>query len=178
MDQYENHVFKKNITNIGVVYRNYKSKKREIELTKIAKACRKKRFKLYVSNDLRLAIKVKADGVYIPAFNKINLFNNLQNKNFVILGSAHNQKEIKEKINQKCKVIFLSPTFNVKKSKYYHDIYKFNFLTLTNKSNFFALGGINLKNLNKLKMLRAKGFAGISIFKKKPAFIRPVFLKK
>ena len=78
-------MFKKNITNIGVVYRNYKSKKREIELTKIAKACRKKRFKLYVSNALRLAIKVKADGVYIPAVNKINLFNNLQNKNFQFL---------------------------------------------------------------------------------------------
>ena len=178
LDEYDKQIFKNNITNIGIIYRNYKSKKRETELTKIAKACRKKRFKFYVSNDVRLATKLKADGIYVPAFNKINLFNNLQNKNFEILGSAHNQKEINEKINQNCKIIFLSPLFNVKKSKYYLDIYKFNFLTLSNKSNFIALGGINLKNIRKLKMLHAKGFAGISIFKKKPAFKRPVFLKK
>ena len=178
LDEYDKQIFKNNITNIGIIYRNYKSRKRETELTKIAKACRKKRFKFYVSNDVRLATKLKADGIYVPAFNKINLFNNLQNKNFEILGSAHNQKEINEKINQNCKIIFLSPLFNVKKSKYYLDIYKFNFLTLSNKSNFIALGGINLKNIRKLKMLHAKGFAGISIFKKKPAFKRPVFLKK
>ena len=62
--------------------------------------------------------------------------------------------------------------------KYFLNIYKFNFLALSNKSNFIALGGINTKNIKKLKLLRAKGFAGISIFKKKPAFKRPVFLKK
>ena len=178
LDEYNKHIFKNNITNIGIIYRNYKSEKREIELTKIANACRKKRYKFYVSNDIRLATKVKADGVYVPAFNKINLFNNLQNKNLIIMGSAHNQKEISEKINQNCKIIFLSPIFNNEKSKYFLNIYKFNFLALSNKSNFIALGGINTKNIKKLKLLRAKGFAGISIFKKKPAFKRPVFLKK
>ena len=45
-----------------------------------------------------------------------------------------------------------------------------------NKVNFFALGGINEKNINKLKLFnRIKGFGGIAIFKKKPAFKRPVF---
>jgi len=178
LDQYENHVFENNNINIGVVYRNYKSTKREVELVKIAKACRKKRFQLYVSNDIRLATKVRADGIYIPSFNKKNLFRNLQNKNLIVLGSAHNQKEINEKVSQNCKAIFLSPLFNVKKSKYFLDIFRFNLLTFANNSKFLALGGINKKNIRKLQMLRVRGFAGINIFKKKTGLLKAGFHKE
>ena len=177
LDQYNTKIFKNNSTNIGIIYRNYKAKKREAELVKIAKACKKKRYPLFVSNDSKLAIKTGADGLYIPAFNKTKKLYNTENKKFIIIGSAHNQKEIKEKISQKCKVIFLSPIFNVKKSKKFLDIHKFNFLTLANKANFLALGGLHLGNLKKLKLLNVKGFGGIKIFKKKPAYERPVFLK-
>ena len=178
LDQYEDHVFENNNINIGVVYRNYKSIKREAELIKIAKACKKKRYQLYVSNDIRLATKVRADGLYIPSFNNKNLFRNLQNKNLIVLGSAHNQKEINEKVSQNCKAIFLSPIFNVEKSKFFLDIFKFNLLTFANKSNFLALGGINKKNIRKLQMLHVKGFAGISMFKKKTGLLKAGFYKE
>jgi len=178
LDQYDNRVFENNNTNLGIVYRNYKSKKREVELVKIARACKKKRYQLYVSNDIRLATKVRADGIYIPSFNKKNLFRNIQNKNLTILGSAHNQREIKEKISQNCKIIFLSPLFNVKKSKYYLNILKFNLLTFGNKCCFLALGGITINNVQKLQMLRIKGFAGISMFKKKTGLLKAGFFKE
>ena len=55
---------------MGVIYRNYNAKKREDELVKIAKACKKNRNQLFVSNDVKLAIKFKTDGIYIPSFNK------------------------------------------------------------------------------------------------------------
>ena len=93
------------------------------------------------------------------------------------MGSAHNQKEIQEKISQKCIAIFLSPAFYVKKSKNFLDVHKFNFLSHTSKVNFLALGGINEHNVRKLRLLHIKGFGGIGMFKKKPAFKRPVFLK-
>ena len=165
IDQYDHNIFKNNITNLGVIYRNYHSKNREKELFKISKACKKKRYKLYVSNSIKLALKAKADGLYIPSFNKI-------------LGSAHNQKEIYEKIQQNCKIIFISPIFYVKKTIAYLDIHRFNYLSQHRKVNFVALGGINKKNIKKLNILsNIKGFGGISFFKKKPAFKRPVFLK-
>ena len=132
---------------------------------------------LFVSNDIKLAIKARADGVYIPSFNKSQKFTNVKKKNFVIIGSAHNQKEIKEKIIQRCSVIFLSPIFYMKKKKYFLNLHKFNYLANNNKIKFFALGGINDKNFRKLKLLKIHGFAGITIFKKKPAYKRPVFLK-
>ena len=122
-------------------------------------------------------MRVKADGIYIPSFNRTQQFLNLEKKNLIILGSAHNQKEIQEKISQKCKAIFLSPVFYMNKSKRFLDIYKFNFLSRLNKANIFALGGINEHNMHKLKLLHINGFGGIRTFKKKPAFKRPVFLK-
>jgi len=178
LDNHNNNIFQNNNTNIGIIYRNYSSSNREKELIKIALACKKKRYKLFVSNDIKLAIKFKADGIYIPAFNKTSRFNNISKKNFTILGSAHNQKEIKEKMLQKCKGIFLSPAFNVKKSKFHLGIHKFNYLAYLNKTNFFALGGVSEKNINKIRLFRnIIGFGGIGLFKKKPAYKRPVFIK-
>ena len=102
---------------MGIIYRNYNAKNREKELVKIAKICKKNRNQLFVSNDIKLAIKVKAEGIYIPSFNKTKKFANLEKRNIKILGSAHNQKEIQEKITQNCSAIFLSPIFYIEKSK-------------------------------------------------------------
>ena len=177
LDKYDNEIFKYKNLNIGIIYRNYKDTNRENQLIKIANACKKSKFQLFISNNIKLAIKTKANGIYIPSFNRTQNFSNLENKKIVILGSAHNQKEISKKISQKCSAIFLSPLFNVKKSNQNLGIHKFNFLTSTNKANFVALGGITKKNIQKLKLLSIIGFSGVSYFKKKPAFKRPVFIK-
>ena len=175
VDQYNHLLFKNKNLNIGVIYRNYNGLNREKELQKIAQACKKKRYKLFVSNDIKLTIKIKADGIYIPAFNKTQKFLNLEKKGLIILGSAHNQKEIHEKILQKCSALFLSPIFYVEKSEKYLGINKFNFLSRSNKIDMFALGGINESNISKLRLLNATGLGGIRMFKKKPAYKRPVF---
>ena len=177
LDQYDSQIFKNNNINIGIIYRNYNAKKREKELIKIAKACKKNRNQLFVSNDVRLAIKVKAEGIYIPSFNNTKGFANLEKKNIKILGSAHNQKEIQKKISQNCAAIFLSPIFYIEKSNKFLGVHKFNYLVYGNNTNIFALGGISESNIHKLKLLNIKGFGGIRMFKKKPAFKRPVFIK-
>ena len=56
-------------------------------------------------------------------------------------------------------------------------MHKFNYLAYSNNTNIFALGGISKSNIHKLKLLNIKGFGGIRMFKKKPAFKRPVFIK-
>ena len=177
IDRYNNQIFENNSINIGIIYRNYNDANREIELNKIAKACKKKRYQLFVSNDIKLALKVRADGIYIPSFNKTRKFINLEKKNLTILGSAHNQKEIREKISQKCRAIFLSPIFYIEKSKKFLGLHQFNYLSYNNNINILALGGISENNIHKLKLLNIKGYGGIRMFKKKPAFKRPVFIK-
>ena len=111
---------------------------------------------------------MKIDGVYIPSFNRnINLLCHKNRKGFLILGSAHNIKEIRQKEKQGVDIIFISPVFNVLKSKNYLGVIKFNLLSQTTKKRIIALGGFNNFNLKKLNMLRTEGFAGISYFKKK-----------
>jgi len=177
VDQYNNQIFKNKNLNIGVIYRNYKDRDREKQLVRIAKACKKNRYQLFVSNDLKLALKVKANGIYIPSFNKTKIFSNLEKKNIAIIGSAHNQKEIHRKISQNCSAIFLSPVFNVEKSKKFLGLFKFNYLSHMNKINILALGGISENNIRKLKLLYIKGFGGIRVFKKKPALKKAGFYK-
>jgi thiamine-phosphate pyrophosphorylase len=147
-----------------IIYRNYSSKK--IDKTKILKFksyCKKKGLKFYLSNDIKLAINLDLDGAYIPSFNKkFDHLSYFYKKNFEIIGSAHNNKEIKIKELQKVNTIFLSSLF--KKNKNYLGINKFKLLSnLTNKK-IVALGGISNKNFNKLKLINLSGFAGISFF--------------
>ena len=126
--------------------------------------------KLFISNNIQLALKYKLDGIYIPAFNKgINYIKFSLPKKFLILGSAHNNYEILIKQKQGCEIIFLSPIFKVKKNNYFLDIVRFNLLTINKKAKFVALGGIKINNLKKINLLNIFGFAGISFFQKKTA---------
>ena len=148
-----------------VIYRNYNSKKYDENLIiKIKSYCKKKSIKFYLSNNIKLALKLDLDGAYIPAFN-----NNLSHlaytlkKKFEIIGSAHNHKEIKIKETQKVQKIFLSSLF--KKNKNYLGIYRFKALAKLTNKNIVALGGVSNSNKKTLKNLKIKEFAGISYFK-------------
>ena len=96
-----------------VIYRNYKSKNLDENLIlKIKKFCKKRKIKFYLSNNIKIAIKLDLDGVYLPAFNQRNIYSkNNYKKKFTIIGSAHSIKEIKIKEQQGVKLIFLSPLF-------------------------------------------------------------------
>tara|TARA_B100000965_G_scaffold300283_1_gene258735 strand:- start:186 stop:503 length:318 start_codon:yes stop_codon:yes gene_type:complete len=104
------------------------------------------------------------NGVYLPSFNKS--FNHLNfniKKNFIVLGSAHNLKEIRIKESQKVDAIFLSSIF--KKNSNYLGLLKFLILSSLSKKKIIALGGISKKNKKILNKLNLWGFAGISYFK-------------
>ena len=121
--------------------------------------------KLYLANNIKLALKLDLDGVYIPAFNKdyrINAYN--FKKNFKILGSAHNLKEIRTKELQKVDYLFLSPLFLSKKNKTKLGIYRFMNLSRKTKRRIICLGGINRGNLKKIKLIKPYGIAAISYF--------------
>lgn len=116
-----------------------------------------------MANNYKLALKMDLDGVYIPSFNNdLKHLNYLKKKNFIVLGSAHNIKEIRIKEVQKVDAIFIASLFNKKKN--FLGINKFSNLINFTKKKIIALGGINEKNLNKLRLLNINGYAGISFF--------------
>ena len=146
------------------IYRNYNDKnfnKKSIILFK--NSCKKKGIKFYISNNIKLANNLGLDGAYIPSFNK-NISHLSYNfpKNFKILGSAHNIKEIRIKERQNVNAIFISSLF--KQNKNFLGINKFKFLANLTQKNIVALGGISKKNIKKLKLANCKSFAGISFF--------------
>ena len=147
-----------------IIYRNYSTKtlSEDLILT-IKKYCNKKKIKFYLSNNIKLAIKLNLDGAYIPSFNKN--FKHLSyslKKNFKIIGSAHCLKEIRIKEKQKVEAIFLSSLF--KKNKNFLGINKFKKIAGLTRKHVIALGGISIKNQSKLNLLNQSSFAGISYF--------------
>jgi thiamine-phosphate pyrophosphorylase len=153
---------------INIIYRNYDNIDHLQNIIKLKKYCKDLNIKFYLSNNIKLSIKLGLDGVYIPSFNKkINYIQNYSlPRNFNIIGSAHNIVEINLKLKQKCNEIFLSPIFKVDKSEKNLGIMKFNLMTLNKKAYFIALGGINEQNYKMIKLLKINGFASISWAKK------------
>jgi len=158
-----NNIKKQDIETV-IIYRNYTLPKINInKVLKLRNFLKKRGNKFLLSNNFKLALKLKLDGVYIPSFNKN--FNHLPysiNPNFIILGSAHNLKEIRIKELQKVQSIFISSIF--KRNKNYLGINKFKVISKYTKKKIIALGGITKKNLKKLNLLKINGFAGISFF--------------
>ena len=164
INKFDTNIIDKQDKQTAVIYRNYKSKIMDkLLILRIKKYCKFRKVKFYLSNDIKLAIKLNLDGAYIPSFNKStqHLAFSLK-KNFKIIGSAHNIKEIKIKEIQNVNRIFISSLF--KKNKNYLGINKFKLISKLTRKKVVALGGISKKNLNTLRLLNIYEFAGISYF--------------
>jgi len=148
----------------AIIYRNYNAKSLNKEvILKLKKYCQKKKIKFYLSNHIKLAMKLDLDGVYLPSFNKSTKHLSFSfKKKFSVIGSAHNIKEINIKEMQNVNKIFISSLF--KKNKNYLGINKFKLMTNLTKKKVVALGGISKENINRLKLLNNPEFAGISYF--------------
>ena len=156
-----------------IIYRNKGKIENIEELIKFRRKCKSKKIDFFVSNNKKLSILLKADGLYISAHNLDLRLAKLKKSNFKIIGAAHNIKELNIKILQGCSDIVFSRLFKVSHpfKKGYLGVVKFNLFGLTRKTNLVPLGGINLDNLNKLKMVKSRSFALLSEIKKKPVKI-------
>jgi len=163
-------LIKKNI-NVTIIYRSSFETESIDQIIKFRKKLKARKINFYIANNLKIAKKCKADGIYISAYNK-NFY-----KNIKVIGSAHNFKEINQKIKQGCKNVFLSRLFKTSyfgKESFYGPI-KFNLICQKYPINLIPLGGINNENLLKLNLLSSCAFSSLSEVKKKPAIISRLF---
>ena len=163
-------LIKKNL-NITIIYRNNSIIESISTIIKFRKKLKTRKINFYIANNLRLAKICKADGLYISAYNKKFY------KHTKVIGSAHNFREINQKIKQGCGVIILSRLFKTDylgKEDFYGPI-KFNLITQKYLINLIPLGGIRNSNLLRLNNLNAKGFAILSEAKKKPTITSRLF---
>ena len=164
IDKFETNNINNQSQQTSIIYRNYSSKiENENLILKIKAHCKKKGIKFYLSNNIKLAMKLNLDGAYIPSFNKSTKHLAYSyRKKFEIIGSAHNLKEIRIKEKQKVLKIFVSSLF--KRNKNFLGINKFKILANLTKKDVVALGGISQNNIKKLQLLKCQDFAGISFF--------------
>ena len=159
----------KNIKNFGkfcIIYRN-NSKENIEKLKEFRLNCRLKKIPFYIANNIKLLNALKADGLYISAYNKKLNINYL--RGFIkIIGSAHNIKEINIKKQQNCSYILLSRLFKTSYSnkKGHLGVVKFNLFSKLVNAKLVPLGGINLNNLKKLNIVECEAIAMSSLIKR------------
>ena len=163
INNFDTNYIDKQDKNTVIIFRNYNLRINLDTVLKFKKYCKKKGYKFFLSNNIKLAINLDLDGAYIPSFNNSlkHLAYSLK-KNFKIIGSAHNLKEIREKESQNVDIIFLSSLF--KNNKNYLGLNKFRLLSSLTKKKIVVLGGISKTNIKKLKLLNWPEFSGISYF--------------
>ena len=164
IDKFETNNINNQSQQTSIIYRNYSSKiENENLILKIKAHCKKKGIKFYLSNNIKLAMRLNLDGAYIPSFNKSTKhLAYTYRKKFEIIGSAHNLNEIRIKEKQKVLRIFVSSLF--KRNKNFLGINKFKILANLTKKDVAALGGISQNNIKKLQLLKCQDLAGISFF--------------
>ena len=164
IEEFKKSIIDKQSSNTAIIYRNYKKNYKISEIISLRDYCRNKKIKFYLSNNIKLSISLNLDGAYLPSFNEslVHLNYNFK-KNFILIGSAHNLREIRIKEKQKVKEIFLSSLF--KDNGNFLGLNKFNLLSNCSKRDVIALGGISKENINLINLTRSIGFAGISYFR-------------
>ena len=175
-----NEVIIKNIfkfKNIAIIYKNSNQDKiNNHKIPGIKNFCKKNKIPLFIRDNYILAKKYNVDGLFISSLNKKMYNFQSFKKSFFIIGSAHNMLEYHIKIRQKCKSVMLSPIFYNKKysSNKILGVIRFNLISKQWKTNICALGGVNLKNLSKIKMTAARSVAFVSLINetviKKPVY--------
>ena len=165
INSFDTNIINKQDKRTTFIYRDYKTSKFDTKkILKLKNFLKRRGNKFLLANNFKMALKLKLDGVYLPSFNnKFDHLNYSTYSNFIILGSAHNLKEIKIKETQRVQSIFISSLF--KKNNNFLGINKFKLISSYSKKNIVALGGISKKNTKVLRLLNISGFAGISYFK-------------
>jgi len=163
----------KNSNKFCIIYRSKNIAENIEKLMQFRKSCKTRNIDFYVSNNVKLTNILKADGIYISAYNKNLKIAHLKNYNFRIIGSAHNLKEISIKKLQGCSNIIFSRLFQTsyKYKKGFLGVVKFNLLKLSRKENLIPLGGIKVSNLNKLNTVKCDSIALSSEIIKKPILL-------
>ena len=101
---------------ISLIYREYNRKINIRLLNDFKELCFAQKRELFISNNIKLALKLQLTGVYIPSFNNLLNFKNLsKNKKFKIIGSAHNINQLKTKELQGCERFLLLHYFRQKR---------------------------------------------------------------
>lgn len=167
-------------SNLAIIY-NHKVINDYVNFISLRNFCKKNNINLYILDNFEVFIKFKLSGIVLSHFNKNYPFKitNYKKNNIKIIGKAHTQMDYYFKKKQNCTSIFLSPVFNNNKynTTQILGVTKFNIISANWKLKILALGGINLSNINKIRLTQSIGI-GFTSFIYSPQIKKPVLFNK
>ena len=145
-------------TKSGVVIRHYNSKNKETIIRSILNIKKRKTLTVLIAGKYKR--KLDVDGNHLPQWinnNKINQITSI---------SVHAGMDVRKSLNVKADLVFISPVFPTSShaSKQHLGTIKLGLLARLFKKDIIALGGINNKNIARLRSLPIAGCAGIDVF--------------
>jgi len=137
-------------------------------INKIKPLCSKYKVKLLVSDDVKLALSYRLDGVHFSEQNlkKISACGSFPKPHpgFFISSACHSQRALHWAETAKVDAVLISPVFETQSHPIARILGRLGFQTFTNRTKLpcYALGGITQKTAQSLINSKACGFAGIS----------------
>lgn len=148
-----------------VVIRDYTMSEREGYAQEITTIAHRAGHRVLIGDDVALALRLRADGVHLPekSLEKLNVIK--ENYPAMLVTVAVHHKDTLEKATQ-ADVLFISPVFETEShpGEPVLEVDGFNQLAAAAEVPCYALGGINVQNIDRLINSSASGVAGISLF--------------
>ena len=143
----------------GVVIRHYKSKNKKIIIKNILHIKKRRMLTVLISGKYKRGLNI--DGNHSPQW-----ASPVNNDNKITSMSFHHARNLRKSINLKADIIFISPVFpsTSHKNKQCLGVIKLGLMARLFKKHVIALGGINNKNIGRLRSLPISGCAGIDLF--------------
>ena len=148
----------------GIVLRNYCSKERKTIIKNVLRIAKRKNFMVLMGSHPRVHGNI--NGLHLPKWEYKCRRNT---KKQIVSVSAHSLKDKRKIINTKADIIFLSSVFhtNSHPKRKHLGIIRFGLLARSLARPVIALGGINNKNIKKLKHFPISGVAAIEALKQR-----------
>ncbi len=155
----------------AVILRHYEDPKRDLLSRSLATLCKKRRVRLLVAGDARLALKIGADGLYLPETQIVhgpNIWRCWRRPSWIIIAAAHSRSALWRAKRAGADAALLSPVFKTDSHPQARQLGPLLFLSLSHKSPLpvYALGGVNAANAARLVAGGCAGIAAIGGFLK------------
>ena len=148
----------------GVIFRDYDAPDRPARAVRLRQQTRARRLIFIVAGDLRLAQRVKADGVHLPSFARTPA---LRRTPLCITASAHHRQDMRRAQKTDAALIFLSPIFATASHPGARTLGRLGFAQLARHahSKVAALGGMTARKARALTALGAHGWGAIDAWR-------------
>ena len=146
-----------------VVFRHYEDPERDAKLRALARVCRRRRLRLVVAGDARLALASGADGVHLPEGLVPRGRLRRPKRDWLVTAAAHSAAAIRRAAAAGANAVLLAPVFPTRSHPGARALGPLRFAALARRAGLpvYALGGIDAAGARRLGPSGAVGIAAI-----------------